>query len=290
MNLQNGTNYDIGIIGKSRILLVDDDIETLDVTQQSLEMRGFEVVATATVNDALRYISTEKFDALLSDLHMPDVGDGLTVVSAMRHAHPKAVTILVSGYPALQDAMNAIMLQADEVLLKTVGVARIAEIISRRLSTPEGRDMSNKVRVAAILDSESAATIQNWMSRVENNDELISLKLSREDLTGHLSRLLADLSLRLRSFHSDQIRVSIAAREHGVLRRTQGYTIAMIVEESRMLQVSIFNTLQNNLSKVDFDTVLLDVMTIADEVDSQLKQAVLGFTETAAPNKMQAIA
>jgi hypothetical protein len=64
----------------------------------------------------------------------------------------------------------------------------------------------------------------------------------------------------------------------------------MIVEESRMLQVSIFNTLQNNLSKVDFDTVLLDVMTIADEVDSQLKQAVLGFTETAAPNKMQAIA
>jgi hypothetical protein len=186
--------------------------------------------------------------------------------------------------------MNAIMLQADEVLLKTVGVARIAEIISRRLSTPEGRDMSNKVRVAAILDSESAATIQNWMSRVENNDELISLKLSREDRTGHLSRLLADLSLRLRSFHSDQIRVSIAAREHGVLRRTQGYTIAMIVEESRMLQVSIFNTLQNNLSKVDFDTVLLDVMTIADEVDSQLKQAVLGFTETAAPNKMQAIA
>jgi hypothetical protein len=49
-------------------------------------------------------------------------------------------------------------------------------------------------------------------------------------------------------------------------------------EESRLLQVSIFSTLQNSLGKVDFSTVLLDVMSIADEVDSQLKQAVLGFT------------
>ena len=53
----------------------------------------------------------------------------------------------------------------------------------------------------------------------------------------------------------------------------------MVVEESRILQVSIFNTLQNNLLKVDFSKVLLDVITIADEVDSQLKQAMLGYNE-----------
>jgi hypothetical protein len=51
------------------------------------------------------------------------------------------------------------------------------------------------------------------------------------------------------------------------------------VEESRILQVSIFNTLQNNLDRVDFSKVLLDVITIADEVDSQLKQAVLSYVE-----------
>ena len=58
------------------------------------------------------------------------------------------------------------------------------------------------------------------------------------------------------------------------------------LRESRILQVSIFNTLQNNLANVDFDSVLLDVMTIADEVDSQLKQAVLGFTESAVTKAM----
>ena len=53
----------------------------------------------------------------------------------------------------------------------------------------------------------------------------------------------------------------------------------MIVEESRILQVSIFNTLQNNLDRVDFSKVLRDVITIADEVDSQLNQAVLSYID-----------
>jgi len=60
----------------------------------------------------------------------------------------------------------------------------------------------------------------------------------------------------------------------------QGYTVPMVVEESRILQVSIFNTLQSNIGSVDFRHLALDVMTIADEVDSQLKQAMLGFTES----------
>jgi hypothetical protein len=51
----------------------------------------------------------------------------------------------------------------------------------------------------------------------------------------------------------------------------------MVVEESRILQISIFKTLQDNLHSVDFSKVLLDVKTIADEVDSQLKQQILGY-------------
>ena len=53
----------------------------------------------------------------------------------------------------------------------------------------------------------------------------------------------------------------------------------MVVEESRILQVSLFNTLQNNVGRVDFSKVLLDVVTIADEVESQLKQSMLGYVE-----------
>jgi hypothetical protein len=55
----------------------------------------------------------------------------------------------------------------------------------------------------------------------------------------------------------------------------------MIIEESRVLQVSLFHTLQCNLNVVDFSLLLIDVMTIADEVDSQLKQTIVSFTDAA---------
>jgi len=264
---------------KNRVLLVDDDVELRTVYKLGLEHDGFEVVAAATVNEALNLISTQTFDALLTDLHMPNPADGFTVVSAMRHLQPKAITLVNSGYPAIEEAMTTILLQADEVLVKPLKMAKIAEIIKEKLSSPSARSSIAKERVAAILDRNADPTIKDWVSSVERNEELARLPLNFQERTGHLPRLMKDLVRRLRLFPNAKAPISRAAHDHGVLRHTQGYTAAMMVEESRILQVSIFNTLQNNLGTVDFSTVLLDVMTIADEVDSQLKQAMLGYME-----------
>ena len=51
----------------------------------------------------------------------------------------------------------------------------------------------------------------------------------------------------------------------------------MAVEESRLLQVSIFSTLHKNVKQLEFNSLLPDVVTIADEVDAQLKQQMLRF-------------
>jgi CheY-like chemotaxis protein len=264
---------------KNRVLLVDDNDDIRAAFQEGLEGRGFEVVPAARVNEALNLISTQDFDVLLSDLHMPDAGDGLTVVSAMRHRHPDAVTLLVqSDYPVMQDAMASILLQDHEILTRPFSLAQIADVIQKKLSNPKARTTMNKERVSAILDRDVDSTVRNWLSLMERNEELAAIPLSLLERTGHLPLVLADLIRRLRLPADTRAVVSSSAREHGVLRQKQGYTIAMVVEESRILQVSIFGTLQNNLGTVDFSTVLLDVITIADEVDSQLKQAVLGFT------------
>jgi two-component system cell cycle response regulator CpdR len=89
--------------------LADDDDAVRGTLQATLERDGFEVTAVANGREALRYIATEKFDALLSDLHMPHAGDGFTVVSAMRHTHPHAATLVLSGYPAIDEALSAII-------------------------------------------------------------------------------------------------------------------------------------------------------------------------------------
>jgi hypothetical protein len=66
-------------------------------------------------------------------------------------------------------------------------------------------------------------------------------------------------------------------RPHGDLRRKQGYTVAMAVQESRLLQVTIFATLHKNTNNLEFSKLLPDVVTIADEVDAQLKEQMLRF-------------
>jgi len=103
------------------------------------------------------------------------------------------------------------------------------------------------------------------------------IPLNFEERTGHLPHLLKDVVARLRLDTGSKAPISKAAAEHGDLRRKQGYTVAMAVEESRLLQVSIFSMLHKDVKQLDFHSLLLDVVTIADEVDAQLKQQMLRF-------------
>src|SRR6266481_433360 len=116
---------------KHRIPLAEDTDDIRVAFQEGLESRGFEVVPAATVSGALRLISTESFDVLLSDLHMPDACDGFTVVNAMRHTQPNAVTLVLSSYPVLQAVMTALLLYADQVLLKPIASPETSAIIIR---------------------------------------------------------------------------------------------------------------------------------------------------------------
>jgi hypothetical protein len=61
----------------------------------------------------------------------------------------------------------------------------------------------------------------------------------------------------------------------------------MVVEESRLLQVTIFTTLHKNVKHLEFSLLLPDVVTIADEVDAQLKQQMLRFMAAEAGKKTQ---
>src|SRR6201986_3231418 len=119
-----------------KVLVVDDDEIVRATLTGVLEQSGFGVTAAAGVPEALKLISgPETYDVLLSDLHMPGAGDGLTVVSAMRHANPKAVTLLLSAFPEMTAAAAAILQQADEILVKPIDLSSLIEIIRQRLAS-----------------------------------------------------------------------------------------------------------------------------------------------------------
>jgi hypothetical protein len=132
--------------------------------------------------------------------------------------------------------------------------------------------------VATILEEETQATIKDWFQRSMANNLLVSRPMEESLRTSHLPEVFRDLVNRLRNPLPGTALLSPGAAAHGLVRRRQGYTAAMLVEESRMLEVSIFYALDTNAHRIDFNVVLPGVMVIADEVDSQLAQAVASYT------------
>jgi len=218
---------------------------------------------------------------------MPNPGDGFTVVTAMRHSQPSALTLLVSGYPDVQSAMAAILLEADEIIVKPFAVGKLADLVRERVLNRKPTVQLKKERVAEILQRCIASVVEDWLARAKQSEELNHVLLSDEERTGHLPKLVEDLVIRLSKSsattkHRDAA-FSAAAIAHGKLRYLQGYTPAMLVHESRILQVTLFGTLQSNLSFLDFSLLFTRCHDYrgrsgcaVDSVDGQLHERHTG--------------
>ena len=95
------------------------------------------------------------------------------------------MTLVLSGYPAMDEALSAIRLQADEVLVKPIEIASLRKIIHERLANPVAhRRTLPTVTVASILERDLGTTVQAWMALVEHNEELNCIPLSFEERAG----------------------------------------------------------------------------------------------------------
>ena len=274
----------------TKILLVDDDEVHNIIMRRLLEREGFDITVANNVARALKLISSEPYDVLLSDLHMPRAGDGLTVISAMRHLNPNAIAILLTGFPEMDVAAQAILRQADEIMIKRTDSTELVELIKLRIATGT-RNIQPKVEsVATILERAAPSCIEDWFREVQLDSKLSLVPLTPEQRYGHLPQVFRDLVARLRAAlpFGTKGQVSPSAANHGLTRRRQGYSAAMMVEESRILQVCIFHTLEKNLASIDFSVLLSQVMTIADEVDSQLRQAMECYVEESVADSLPA--
>ena len=122
-----------------RLLFVDDEESIRATLPLLLQVRGFDVRVAASVPEALSEIKTRRFDVLLSDLNIGKDGDGFTVVQAMRSAHPHCVTVLLTGYPAFESALQAIHDEVDDYFVKPADLDSLVSTIERKLRARQSR-------------------------------------------------------------------------------------------------------------------------------------------------------
>lgn len=102
---------------RARILVVDDEAFVRDVLQDILDSEGYEVVAVGSSTEALKQGGQKTFDLLLTDIKMPGI-DGLELANRFRELDPQIMAILITGYPSLETARQAIHQGIHDYILK----------------------------------------------------------------------------------------------------------------------------------------------------------------------------
>jgi len=128
---------------RKRILFVDDEPSIRLTLPQVLHEHGFEVKTAGSVADALAEINSSRFDVLLSDLNISEEGDGFRIVSAMRQLQPRCVTVVLTGYPAFETAVQALRQQVDDYVVKLADlealIGNLRERLKNKKETAEAR-------------------------------------------------------------------------------------------------------------------------------------------------------
>jgi ActR/RegA family two-component response regulator len=266
----------------TRILFVDDEAGIRKTLTLILEQHGFEVTTAATVPEALEHINHAAFEVLLSDLNIGQPGDGFTVVSAMRRVQPDAATFILTGYPDLDTALQAIRSQVDDYLLKPTDVPTLIHAIRRRLEnrhpvTPE-RPLK---RVSQLMRESLADVTRQWLELVKSHPELAAIRLPENERIDHLPQVLKEMANRVDSCSEETTHLGkTAAIKHGQERARQGYTIPLIVIEMRLLQRVLSSILQHNLIRMDLSTVIGDMLQVGESLQEQLEFSIRGFQQS----------
>ncbi|MDE3051709.1 MAG: response regulator, partial [Nitrospirota bacterium] len=105
------------MIGPFRVLVVDDDSETLALLREILVKEGYEVSTAENADAALREATRQEPDVVLTDIQMPGM-DGVALLAELRTRLPKTLVILATAYGSLKTAVDGIKAGAFDYLAK----------------------------------------------------------------------------------------------------------------------------------------------------------------------------
>jgi ActR/RegA family two-component response regulator len=269
-----------------RLLCVDDE-ESIRITMAAiLGKHGFEVITAATVGDAVQKIMTEKFDVLLSDLNIGNPGDGLTVVSVMRRTQPEAVTMILTGYPAFETALEAIRQQVDDYVVKPANIPALVNTIESKLAIPpRQRRLPPTKRVAMLLQENVERVKDAWVSFLEKDGALSRLPQPREQRLEHVHCLLEEVIRAAQSYSGEEpLEHNGSGGRHCGRHDWDGYTPSMVLAEFCLLRRAALQVVQENLLAVNLSYLVPDLARVNESLDEQAQAALETLSDQLNPN------
>jgi len=136
----------------ARILVVDDDESIRKTLATILEDHGYIVDTAQNGKEATEKSNANFYNLALIDIRLPDM-EGTKLLSAIKETTPKMVKIMITGYPALNNAIEALNKGADGYVLKPVNIDNLLNTIKEHLKKQQEAKKYSQEKVAEFIET-----------------------------------------------------------------------------------------------------------------------------------------
>jgi two-component system response regulator HydG len=144
---------------KASILIVDDDESICRTLSLYLKTQGYETDLAMTGREAIKKTKKKTYDVALLDIKLPDM-EGTELLKAMRKTTPKMIKIMVTGYPTLGNAVEALKLNADDYIMKPVAPEELVKTITRKLEKRKEDETMTEKKLAEFITIRTTKLLQ----------------------------------------------------------------------------------------------------------------------------------
>jgi len=136
----------------ARILIVDDDENIRKVLATILEEEGYDIETADTAKRAIERSKRKFYNVALIDIRLPDM-EGIELLTRMRETVPRMRKIVITGYPTLQNAVEAVNRGADAYIMKPFDVDKVLATIKEQLKEQREEKQYSQEKVAEFIET-----------------------------------------------------------------------------------------------------------------------------------------
>jgi DNA-binding NtrC family response regulator len=136
----------------ARILVIDDEESIRRTISMTLQHAGYHVDTAETGKHAIEKAEANFYNLALIDIRLPDM-EGTELLTALKETTPKMVKIILTGYPALQNAVAAINKGVDAYLIKPVNTDGLLRLIKEQLNKQKHETEYSQQRLAQFVET-----------------------------------------------------------------------------------------------------------------------------------------
>jgi len=136
----------------ARILVVEDNESIRKVLKTILEEEGYVVDTAENGKEAIRKSNAKFYNLALIDIRLPDM-EGTKLLTAIKETTPKMVKIMITGYPSLQNAIEAVNKGADAYILKPFDMDNVLNKIKEHLKKQQEAKKYSQEKVTEFIET-----------------------------------------------------------------------------------------------------------------------------------------